>query len=555
MSLTFTSQSKRLIQLTLCSIISILCLYSITKIGMSPQQIFQIGGFSLPRVSLQGILSSINMFCCIFMVFIHYSYGSKIASLIIFFSLFTSISAITRSHSLSALPGVISPIVSLTSILVIYHFYKKSTINSYTDLITGLSNRRKFIEVLHDRICEGKEFHVACIEIEDFKQLNDIYGIQIGDYILQETAKELKSIIGKKNKLFKVTGAIFTAIFDEETDVEEILSEAIKPRNLELPLGASEKNFRMTVITLAAGIAKYPTDGDNENKIFKNADTALAYAKKSSVSKLCVYNEELELAEVKQKEAETLIHESLEKDYFYLVYQPQFNIADKSLRGFETLIRCKKPDGSIVSPALFIPAAEKSNLILKIDDYVLRRAMKEFKPVLDEKGDKYIISVNVSAKNIGMEDFASRVKAILTETNYPAHCLEIEITEYSLAESQETTIKNIQTLREMGVHVALDDFGTGYTSIAQLMKLPINLLKIDKSLIDDIESNDTIRDLVDSVIYMGHVMNCEVISEGVENEQQIGVLKEHKCDFVQGFVWGKPLPFTEAVDIIKGKAE
>ncbi len=555
MNFSITSQSRRIIQLSICTLVSIFCLYGITKIGMSRQQIFQIGGFSLPKVSLQGILSSINMFCCILMVFIHYSYGSKIASLIIFLSLFTSISAITRSHSLSALPGVISPLVSLTSILVIYYFYKKSTINSYTDLITGLSNRRKFIEVLHDKICEGKEFHVACIEIEDFKQLNDIYGIQTGDFILQETAKELKSVIGRKNKLFKVTGAIFTAIFDEEYDVEEILAEAIKPRNLELPLGADETNPRVTLISLAAGIAKYPKDGENENKIFKNADTALTYAKKSSVSKLCVYSDELELAEIKQKEAETLIHESLQKDYFYLVYQPQFNITDKSLRGFETLIRCKKPDGSIVSPAMFIPTAEKSNLILKIDDYVLRRAMKEFKAVIEETNRKYIISINVSAKNIGSEDFASRIKAILAETNFPAQCLEIEITEYSLADSQETTIKNIETLRELGVHVALDDFGTGYTSIAQLMKLPINLLKIDKSLIDDIERNNTIRDLVDSVIYMGHVMNCDVISEGVENEQQLGVLKEHKCDFVQGFVWGKPLPLTEAMGIIKGKAE
>ena len=142
-----------------------------------------------------------------------------------------------------------------------------------------------------------------------------------------------------------------------------------------------------------------------------------------------------------------------------------------------------------------------------------------------------------------------RVKSILDETAFPPDCLEIEITEYSFSENMETTIQNIRTLREIGVQVALDDFGTGYTSISQLMKLPINLLKIDKSLIDNIESNHNIRDLVDSVIYMGHIMNCEVISEGVENEQQIGVLKERKCDFVQGFVWGKPLSYNDAINL------
>lgn len=552
MRLNTTSQTRRIIQLVLCCIGSLICLIGITKLGLSRQQIFQIAGFSLPKVSLQGLLSSITMFCCILMVFIHYSHGSKAATFIIFFSLISSTSAIFRSHSLSALPGVISPIVSLTSILIIYHFYKKSTINSYTDLITGLKNRRKFLEELQDRICSQKEFQIACLEIEDFKQLNDIYGIQVGDYILKECAKELKKSLGKKNSLFKITGAIFTIIFDGECDAEELLFEAIKPKNFPLPLENDKKtdNHRTTVISFAAGIARYPEHGTDDKQLFKKADIALAYAKKSSVSKLCTYTEELELAEIKQKEAEALIRESLENDYFYLVYQPQFTIADKKLRGFETLIRCKKPDGSIVSPALFIPAAEKSNLILKIDDYVLKRAMKEFKPVLEKKGENYIISINVSAKNIGMEDFSSRVKAIIAETNFPPKCLEIEITEYSLAESLATTIKNINDLRTIGVKIALDDFGTGYTSIAQLMNLPINLLKIDKSLIDNIESNSNIRDLVDSVIYMGHIMNCEVISEGVENEQQIGVLKAHKCDFVQGFVWGKPVSFNDAVNFI-----
>ena len=172
--------------------------------------------------------------------------------------------------------------------------------------------------------------------------------------------------------------------------------------------------------------------------------------------------------------------------------------------------------------------------------------MKEFKPLLDKSEKELTISVNISAKNIGSKDFATRVKKIIEETQFPPENLELEITEYSFAESRNTTIENIKALRELGIQIALDDFGTGYTSIAQLMKLPINLLKIDKSLIDDIESNQNMRDLIDSVIYMGHIMNCEVISEGVENEDQLNILKEHKCDFIQGFIWGKPIDFEEA---------
>ncbi len=183
---------------------------------------------------------------------------------------------------------------------------------------------------------------------------------------------------------------------------------------------------------------------------------------------------------------------------------------------------------------------------MKIDDFVLMTAMKEFKPIVENNEDDFLISINISAKTMGSKDFISRITDILNETGFPAENLELEITEYSFAESMETTVSNIKELRQMGIKIALDDFGTGYTSIKQLMMLPINILKIDKSLIDDIETNQSIRDVVDSVIFMGHIMNCEVISEGVEKEVQLDILREHKCDFIQGFVWGKPIDFEEA---------
>ena len=183
---------------------------------------------------------------------------------------------------------------------------------------------------------------------------------------------------------------------------------------------------------------------------------------------------------------------------------------------------------------------------MKIDDFVLQTAMTEFKPVLENDENDIIISINISAKTMSSRDFISRLTKILEETQFPPEKLELEITEYSFSESMETTISNIKQLRDLGVKIALDDFGTGYTSIKTLMTLPINLLKIDKSLIDDIETSQSMRDVVDSVIYMGHVMNCEVISEGVEKEAQLDILREHKCDFIQGFVWGKPIDFEDA---------
>jgi len=209
----------------------------------------------------------------------------------------------------------------------------------------------------------------------------------------------------------------------------------------------------------------------------------------------------------------------------------------------------RTPKGEFVSPAEFIPVAEKGDLILQIDDYVLRRAMKEFKDIVEQVEEELTISVNVSAKNISAKGFANKVKAILEETGFPSANLEIEITEYCMVQSVEATIQNIVELRALGIQVALDDFGTGYTSLSYLAKMPINLLKVDKSLVDDIVANEKSRDFVTAVIAMGHLMGCEVISEGVENEEQLALLNGQECDFVQGYVWGKPLDYEVARDI------
>ena len=203
----------------------------------------------------------------------------------------------------------------------------------------------------------------------------------------------------------------------------------------------------------------------------------------------------------------------------------------------------------MISPGEFIPVVEKTELINKIDSYVIRRALNEAKKMVEIKNKEITISVNVSAKNISSPGFVDEITKALKDSEFPPECLEIEITEYSFAEDRDITIENVTKLRKLGIQIALDDFGTGYTSLSQVMHLPISLLKIDKSLIDDIENNQVNREFVDAIIYMGHLMNCEVISEGVESPEQLGLLMDHECDFIQGFVWGRPLEFNNAVEL------
>ena len=546
--------SRKNLMLAMWTLIAIVCMYGISNINKLGS-VLTFGSFVLPVISAQGIIAAILSLCCILLVFIDYKIGTRIACAIMIISVAFALIPIVMVHTLAPLPGVITMLVSFITIIIISYFYKKSTINSLTDYITGLPNRRYYVKYVNQKIESKESFYIAYIEIEDFKNINDVYGIKAGDFILKETAPKLKSIISKNEMLFKITGGLFAMVLEENNYPEEKLRLTIRSEVMMLPprYGDDPSVQKSCTVSLAAGVVHVNKDYKNErnpSSFLHDAEIALAEARKSPLQKIVLYDETLLNQDVEQKKAEYLIKDAMEHDWFFLVYQPQFIAEGKKLRGFETLIRCRKPDGSIVSPALFIPAAEKTNLITQIDDYVFRRAMKEMKPVLEASSEKFIVSINVSAKNIATENFAQKIKQMIDEAQFPAENLEIEITEYSFAESMENTIDNILTLRTLGVQIALDDFGTGYTSIAQLMKLPVNLLKIDKSLIDDIETDPVMTDMVDSIIYMGHIMDCEVISEGVENENQLEILKEHKCDFIQGFVWGKPLPFDEAKKLV-----
>ncbi len=543
----FTRKNMMLAIWTLIAIVSMYSISNIPKLG----PVLNFGSFVLPVVSAQGIIAAILSLCCILLVFFDYKLGSRIAFILMGFSTVTACIPIFMIHNLAPLPGVITMLVSLITVIIISSFYKKSTISSLTDYITGLPNRRYYVKYVNEKLEAKDSFYVAYIEIEDFKTINDVYGIKASDYILKETAPKLKGIISKNEMLFKITGGLFAMVLEEDSFPEEKLRLTIRSEVMMIPsnYGEDPSVKKSCTVSLAAGVVHINKEYKKERNaasILRDAEIALAKARKSPMQKIVLYDESLLTPDIEQQKAEYLIKDAMEHDWFFLVYQPQYITEGKKLRGFETLIRCRKPDGSIVSPATFIPAAEKTNLITEIDDYVLRRAMTEMKPVLEASGKNFIVSINVSAKNIATENFAQKINQLIEEIQFPAENLEIEITEYSFAESRDTTIDNILTLRTLGVQIALDDFGTGYTSIAQLMKLPVNLLKIDKSLIDELESDPVMSDMVDSIIYMGHIMDCEVISEGVENENQLEILKEHKCDFIQGFVWGKPLPYEEA---------
>ena len=449
------------------------------------------------------------------------------------------------------------PLIALPGFFMILMFALIATLFSYqvelldkrmvADHVTGLHNGRGLILTLRNKIYNKESFSVIYIDIENFKFLNDNYGFDFGDELREIVTKRISNIIRDHGIAGCVDRSSFLLVADGDCDAKQIAAEALHTISDKITIKKDESEIDC-FLSPYAGIAKCPEDANDAETLMKYSDIAMYHASISKNNRIVVYEPQMEEKLKRQLEVEKIIKNALRDDWFYLVFQPQFSTQEKKLRGFEALLRLRDADGKNLSPAEFIPAAEKNDLILEITAWVLNNALKMFAPLV--KGTDIIISINASSKNMESNLFVHEIKEALEVTGFPAKNLEIEITEYSLLQSFDQTIENIKALREMGVQVALDDFGTGYSSLSYLEKLPINLLKIDKSLVDDIESNIKSQQFVNAVIYMGHLMGCEVICEGVESEGQLDLLKENKSDFIQGYVWSKPLEFDIAKSLL-----
>lgn len=510
----------------------------------------RVGDVDIVASSIKGIIQSLVSVLSIGMVCIHYKTGRMLACIGQTMALISMTLAIVRLREFAILPGIVFAVVTIISVLIIASQLAKLEKASITDDITGLRNRQGFMDETAYRIEKKILGYVAFVQLKDFRNINDNLGHAYGDTALKIIAQRIQEVVGEDGTVCRLDGTEFAIAFSPNIDVKKICYDVINSIGQKITLvhNDTEVNWYLNAYV---GVAMYGADSEDVNVLMKYADIAMYNAVFDNKERVCAFNIEIENEALHREEIQRITKDSLENDYFYLVYQPQFVTENHDLRGFETLLRCKLPDGTFIPPSDFIPAAEMSELIVDIDDYVLNRAMNEFVDVMRKSPKEFTLSINVSAKSMASVGFADRLKEMVAKVGFPAQQLEIEITEYSFSESHEQTLMNINALREVGIQIALDDFGTGYTSLSQLLKLPITLLKIDKTLIDDIEQSRVDRDFVDSVIYMGHLMGCDVISEGVESEGQLKMLRAHNCDFIQGYIWSKPLEYAAAVELTK----
>lgn len=509
---------------------------------------FSIGKMELPISSLNGCVQVILCLLCIIMVLMERRSGLIWSYVFLGISVVGSLRSVFISKSLSSVPGTFNALIFIIAISLISKQIKFTNNMAVTDSITGLLNRYGFDRDIRKKIWFNEHGLVVFIHIDGFWPVNANLGRKYGEQLQEIVAERIKSELVGKGTAYKIEGAEYAMILPESADHQNVVNAVI--RSIEETITLNKDGVPSNCyLNAVAGIADFVDSATDADTIMKRADIAMNYAMKSGKNKYCLFNDEMKETLERQVHVERLVKDCLHNGWFYLVYQPQYTIADKRLRGFETLIRMNTPQGEKITPGEFISIAELSDLVLDIDQFVIRRAMEEFREICYSSGNTITVAVNISAKDIARAGFAEKLLKLVDELKFPPECLEVEITEYSFAEEGNHTIENIKLLRDKQVMIALDDFGTGYTSLGQLMKLPINLVKIDKSLIDNIVRNEMNMDFVKSVIYMGHLMDAEVIAEGVEYDNQVECLKELDCDFVQGYIWGKPMDYDEAREL------
>lgn len=516
-------------------------------------------GYKLTSSTINELIVVIQLMLLVIITVKHRTNGFKISIILSIINCVAIIIGMYTTKKIDIIPCLFMIVGTIILLKIINTILKQIDINkdklynlACTDYLTGLYNRRglrkKIDEYAQDK---SKVFALVYIDLNDFKAINDSKGHDCGDEILCQLADRWRKIKHKDDFIARLDGdefALITEQFSEITDLIEYVNKFLHVMNDNFIV-----DFDEIFITASLGIAIWPMHTHEVTELIRYADIAMANAKNYKAKSVYVFTKNMiEKADNDVKMASDL-RTALEKDLFNLVFQPQFDISTKKLRGFETLLRLSDSVGNPISPAYFIHIAEKKGLIEEIDKWVLLNAMIRFKPMITKYNDDIILSINISASHLLDRYFLRDIKKIIEETGFPTKNLELEITESVFISSMSDAQNVLNKLTKMGVKIALDDFGTGYASLGYLTKLPISLLKIDKSFIDGVGKSDEENDFVKAIISMGHILHFEVIAEGVEEEKQRLILNDLGCDLLQGFLWGKPMELNSVIRLIKNE--
>lgn len=418
-----------------------------------------------------------------------------------------------------------------------------------TDPLTEMPNR-SFFQASHNNLVRKNMHHaLLCLDMDNFKKINDSLGHQAGDILIKQIGKRLQKISGTNSTCYRLGGDEFSILIDNTTDMHRITHFAQRILDdMARPFLINKQEF---VLGASLGIAFYPEDGSSSQELLKNADTAMYFAKNAGGNKYQFFSGEMNQSAVRQLQIENLIRHGLKEDLFTVFYQPKVDIASGKLVSMEALVRFEHPDKGIVSPSQFIPLAEETGQIIDIGERVMQKACEDTKRWVQEGLFTGRVAVNISARQFELPDLDDRIDNILQKVGLSPLHLECEITEGTLMQNPDQALRMMERLREKGIHLALDDFGTGYSSLAYLKQFPLNTLKIDKAFIDDIATSSVDKHMTAAIINIAHNLGLKVVAEGVEQEQQLSILRRYDCEMLQGYLYSKPLSSARFERLLK----
>ena len=418
---------------------------------------------------------------------------------------------------------------------------------AYHDVLTGLANRALFMDRLEHAISRrnpaARKLAVLFMDLDRFKYINDTLGHEIGDHLLKILARRLSECLRKSDTIARFGGDEF-AILLEDLESGETASQ-VAEQLLDVFTQPVHIQGHELYMTTSIGISIFPDDCDDAGCLLKNADTAMYRAKEMGRNIYQYYSEEMSNQTLERLRLETDLRNAMEKNQFYIVYQPQVELGGGRVIGVEALIRWRHPELGMVSPLKFIHILEEMGLIGAVGEWVLRQACRQACQWRRNGHPGLRMSVNLSVRQFHDPQLHRRVAQILAETGMAASGLELEITEGVLMQQDQVTMANIKDLQRMGVRLSIDDFGTGYSSLSYLKRFPISTLKIDRSFIRDLAEDPEDAAIVRAIIAMARSLKLEIIAEGVETEQQLAFLSAQGCAAVQGYFFSPPLSADE----------
>ncbi len=436
---------------------------------------------------------------------------------------------------------------------------------AYHDSLTGLPNRLMFQEYLRHMIAlarrEKNQMAVLFLDLDNFKRVNDTLGHQVGDQLLQRMADRLSSVLREEDfvskeepransdVLARLGGDEFIILLPKICDSHDAARVAARIlRAMQQPfLIDNHELYNGTSI----GITLYPDDGARAGDLVKRADVAMYHAKEQGRNNFQFYSESYNLATYEHLSMENKLHRALENNHLELYYQPQVETSTGRIVGFEALLRWNDPELGMLLPDQFIPMAEASGMILPVGEWALREACRQNRAWQMAGLPEIFVSVNVSGIQFIRQDLTMIINKALNETGLAPDLLELEVTETGLMTSQQEVVGKLDTLKRLGLSISLDDFGTGYSSLDRLRQFPIDKLKIDRSFVSNMESDQQDASIINAILSIAMNLGLRTTAEGVETWGQLAQLRAAGCDYIQGFLFSPPVPARDVPQLIR----